>query len=59
MHEIAHEYLFLKKEALEIDMFRIGYVDNSIIGSERLKDEFEGQKITGVKFSKVENIFIE
>src|SRR5688572_2879645 len=59
VHVIEHEYLFLKKEVLEIDMFRIGYVDIKIIISERLKGEFEAQKITGVKFTKVENIFIE
>jgi hypothetical protein len=44
VHEIVHEYLFLKKEALEIDMFRIGYVDNSIIVSERLKTSLKHRK---------------
>ena|SRR5688572_2372170 len=59
VHEFEIGKVFLRKEVRKLDMFRIGYGDNNIIISERLKDEIEAQKITGVKFTKVENIFIE
>ena len=59
IHELKLEKAFLKKEVLKFDMFRIGHGNNSIIVSERLKGEFEAQKITGVKFTEVQNVFIE
>jgi hypothetical protein len=57
IHEIGFEKIHLKKEISNLDMFRIGYVDNNIIVSERLKKDLKAQGITGIKFTDVENIF--
>lgn len=58
VHEIGFEKIFLKKEVSNFDMFRLGYVDNNIIVSERLKKDLKAQGITGIKFTDVENIFL-
>ena len=52
IHELRLEKAFLKNEVLKFDMFRIGFGNNGIIVSERLKNIFETQKITGAKFTK-------
>lgn len=46
-------YHFLNKFNIkEFDMFRIGYFDKSFYVSEKLKNELENNKITGVEFEE-------